>query len=116
MSDGLRDSVAMQVSHKPQTSKRLTREDLLHLHEELTAKARQIMVKKNQDYGADADPFRNFRAFGRFGILVRLSDKLSRLRTFVERGSFAVEDEKVEDTVEDAINYLVLFLGYDEPA
>ena len=68
------------------------------------------MESKNQDYGADADPFRNFRSFQELGILVRLSDKLSRLRTYIERGDFKVQDESVKDTALDAINYVVLLL------
>lgn len=70
------------------------------------------MAKKNEDYGANEDPFRNFRAFGEFGILVRLSDKLARILTYVERGQLTVKDESVTDTLLDAINYLVLFEGY----
>ena len=87
------------------------RNKLLNFHAALTMKARGVMEKKNQDYGEDGDPFRNFRVFGAFGILVRLSDKLSRLRTFVERGTYMVNDEAVEDTTMDAINYLVLLLA-----
>ena len=68
------------------------------------------MVKKNQDYGADDDPFRNFRSFGAFGILVRLSDKLARVRTYIERGDLKVEDETFQDTCKDAINYVILLL------
>lgn len=69
-------------------------------------------MAKNQDYGANDDPFRNFRAFGSFGILVRLSDKLARILTYTERGELTVKDESVTDTVLDAINYLILFEGY----
>lgn len=70
------------------------------------------MEMKNKDYGADSDPFRNFREFGLLGILVRLSDKLARLRTFTERGELSVKDESVTDTIIDARNYLVLFEGF----
>lgn len=84
------------------------RNKLLNYHTTLTLQARQVMEKKNQDYGEDGDPFRNFRAFGAFGILVRLSDKLARLRTFVERGTYMVNDESFEDTIKDAINYIIL--------
>jgi hypothetical protein len=87
----------------------MTREELLKLHADMSTHAASIMRKKNEDYGAETDPFRNFRAFGPYGILVRLSDKLSRLRTYEERGKFSVDDEGMEDTVLDAINYLVLY-------
>jgi len=95
---------------------RLTREQLIRFHSDLTARARELMAKKNRDYGSESDTFRNFREFGRMGILVRLGDKLSRLRTFVERGTLAVEDESAQDTVQDAINYLILLLAMDEEA
>jgi hypothetical protein len=89
----------------------MTRDDLLRLHGGLCDGARQLMQKKNEDYASDDDPFRNFRMFGSLGILVRLSDKIARLRTFEERGKFSVEDEAVDDTVKDVINYCVLYLA-----
>jgi hypothetical protein len=84
---------------------------LLRRHQELCDRAREIMEAKNRDYGADADPFRNFRAFGALGILVRLSDKLARARTYLERGNFAVKDEQIDDTLLDAINYVILLMA-----
>jgi len=70
------------------------------------------MRKKNIDYAQEGNPYENFETFGLLGILVRLSDKLARLRRYVENGGkFAVEDEGRVDTVRDAINYLVLFEG-----
>lgn len=89
----------------------MTREELLSLHDSLCKEAKALMVKKNQDYGANSDPFRNFRAFGSLGILVRMSDKLARLQSYLENGKFAVEDEGVKDTVRDIINYAILFEG-----
>lgn len=92
---------------------------LLKLHEYLGERGREIMEGKNSDYGHpehSGDPFRNFQAFGAYGILVRLSDKLARLRTFIEKAregqELAVKDEKWEDTLIDAINYLVLLDGF----
>lgn len=87
------------------------RSDLLKLHLELSLKARDTMRAKNQDYASTADPFRNFRQFGLLGVLVRMSDKLSRLRTFEERGLTSVKDESIQDTIEDLINYAVIFLA-----
>lgn len=90
----------------------MSRDELICLHARLTNDARNLMSLKNQDYGATSDIFRNFRRHGTIGIMVRLSDKLSRLETYIERGSFMVGDEKLEDTVMDAINYLVILVGY----
>lgn len=91
-----------------------TTEELLVFHRKLTKEAHDLMGVKNSDYaGLDPDPFRAFRMFGRFGILVRMSDKFSRLRTFLERGQFNVKDESVRDTIRDLINYAVIFEAYD---
>lgn len=70
------------------------------------------MAKKNQDYGSDEDVFANFRMFGSLGILVRMSDKLQRLKTFESRKSFAVTEETVEDCLLDLINYAILYKAY----
>lgn len=90
----------------------ITREQLLNLHEQTAAKAREVMTKKNHDYAAESDVFRNFRYFGGLGILVRLSDKLARLRSFEENGNFKVTDESLEDTIVDAINYSIIYLAF----
>lgn len=86
----------------------MKREELIKYHETLTEEARELMRKKNEDYGTGGDPFFNLREFGELGILVRLSDKLARLRIYIERGTFSVKDESFEDTIQDGINYLVL--------
>lgn len=90
----------------------VTREDLKSLHHDLTEKSYKVMTVKNADYAKDTDPLRNFRMFEEFGIVVRLSDKVARLRTFCERGVLDVKDESVEDTLVDIINYSVLFAAY----
>ena len=93
---------------------RTTPTELLAAHKELTERARELMVSKNADYGADADALRNFRLTAlvvgdlKSGILVRLCDKLARIGTFAKKGELAVKDESVEDTILDGINYLVI--------
>ena len=62
---------------------------------------------KNHDYAGGQDAFANFRSFGSFGILVRLGDKFSRLKTFYDQKTLKVKDEKVEDTMNDLINYAI---------
>lgn len=94
------------------TTANITRDELQKLHVRLSETARQIMAGKNLDYAKDTDPLRNFRMFEEFGIVVRLSDKVARLRTFCERGVLDVKDESVEDTLVDVINYAVLFAAY----
>lgn len=89
----------------------MNRGDLYLLHTNLCAEALELMKKKNEDYATGNDPFRNFRTFGELGILVRMSDKIARLRTFLERGEFSVADESCRDSIRDLINYAVLLQG-----
>lgn len=98
----------------------INRTQLLELHQKLCDEARAIMTKKNHDYSGEAgdDPFANFRRCEAMGIctplqgaLVRLTDKFSRLSTYAQAGKLLVEDETVDDTILDLINYAVLCQG-----
>jgi len=100
----------------------MTREDLVELHKTMTEKALGILRTKNHDYSGGSDgscPFLNFSRVQNMGItdtktgfLVRMTDKLSRLVTFVKNGTFQTKDEALEDTVIDLINYSILLYGY----
>lgn len=108
-----------------------TRLQLLELHQRLTGNARSLMERKNHDYsgGADAlDALANFRQASNLNlcnlpqsVLVRLTDKVSRLATATHK-DLQVEDEKIEDTILDLINYSVLLYAafqehtYREPS
>jgi len=96
----------------------MTREELLNMHTETCYAAKETMKKKNHDYTSNSpDPFANFRASEIVGvdpvkgILMRLTDKLKRIQTFVEKETLAVEGEGVFDAIEDGINYLILAKG-----
>jgi hypothetical protein len=95
-----------------------TREELLALHVETCYSARKIMESKNTDYGATTDALRNFRLCENLmvpvgvGIITRLGDKLARIAKIVVTGTTAVMDETVEDTIMDAINYLVILRAW----
>lgn len=80
----------------------------------LQAKMLAITLAKNNDYGGQDDPYKNFRLDGAHGILIRAGDKMSRLRTaIVEKRKFAV-DESIEDTCLDLANYALLLLCFLE--
>jgi len=99
----------------------MDRNELLASHKSLCEKSYSLMQRKNNDYagkGGD-EPFANFtrcEAMGicktETGMLVRMTDKMSRLSSFVESGTLEVKDESVEDTCLDLINYSVLFYSY----
>ena len=99
----------------------MNRQELLTHHEELCARALEIMKEKNHDYAGKGgeEPFANFERCEAMGIcsteqgfLVRVVDKVSRLSTFVDAGELKVKGEAWEDAVLDIINYMILFSGF----
>ncbi len=70
--------------------------------------------KKGQDYATEEDPFSSFSEFGQDEILDALKHKAgqkwSRFKNLVKGKKPMVADESIEDTVQDMINYLVLWL------
>jgi hypothetical protein len=99
----------------------MTRDDLIRNHETLCNAARELMKKKNADYAGrnGVEPFANFTRVESMGIcptevgfLVRVTDKMSRLSSFMESGKLEVANESFEDTIVDVINYMVLLHSY----
>jgi hypothetical protein len=91
----------------------MNKKEYMKFHEACTEKMISITKKKNSDYtGNSQDPFKNFRRRGEYGFLVRMDDKLARLESFLEKGSFEVSDESFEDTCLDLANYSILLAGY----
>ena len=99
----------------------MTRDELLQFHGELCKAARDLMSLKNRDYaGKDGvEPFANFTRVEAMGIckteqgfMVRLTDKMSRLSSFVRAGKMHIKDESFKDTCVDVINYMVLLAAY----
>jgi hypothetical protein len=97
-----------------------TREDYLAFHKECLAKMTEITERKNHDYtGGSNDPFFNFTRVEanqicqtETGFLTRMSDKFSRITTFVNKGVLKVADESVIDTLLDMANYCILMAAY----
>jgi len=75
----------------------------------------ELLIRKGHDYSGDDDCLRNFRDFGWFGILVRLSDKFSRLKNLAKDNRPRVGDESLLDTLRDIRNYAFLMqVVYEE--
>jgi hypothetical protein len=73
-----------------------------------------IIEKKNKDYASEADAFGNILACEKQGIcsaeqgvLVRSLDKISRITNLLSAEA-AVEDESIDDTILDLINYFAI--------
>ena len=99
----------------------MTRDELLRFHEQLCKEGRELMNLKNRDYAGNhgTEPFANFTRCEAMGIcdteqgfMVRITDKMSRLSSFLDSGKMHVEDESFKDTVVDVINYMVLLAAY----
>lgn len=91
-----------------------TRQELVEYHEKFCDQAKKILKSKNGDYANEDDPFANFRRHGRYGILVRLDDKLLRLGNLLKNKKAEVSDESLHDTVLDVVNYAILFAALGE--
>lgn len=77
-----------------------------------------IVTMKNKDYSTIENAFRNFMqcetlgiCSAEKGILVRMSDKMSRISNLLERDAFVV-DEKIEDTLVDLSVYSIILSIY----
>ena len=68
----------------------------------------EIFIKKNNDYGND-----NLDTFGKIGIMIRLQDKINRYINIKKNNIHLVEDESLDDTIKDLINYGYLFLIHE---
>lgn len=99
----------------------MTRDELLQYHTEICKSAQELMSLKNRDYaGAEGhQPFANFTRVESMGIctteqgfMTRVTDKMSRLSSFLNSGKMHVEDESFRDTIVDVINYMVLLSAY----
>jgi hypothetical protein len=77
-----------------------------------------LVKVKNQDYGADSNPFKNFELVSHLGvpvetgILTRFADKVGRIANLLPGRTPAVTSESLDDTILDAINYLAILRAW----
>lgn len=76
--------------------------------EELTKEIVELHLLKCRDYGTVEDPIANLREFGLTGVVIRINDKIVRLKSFVRNGTLYVKDESVVDTLKDLATYSLL--------
>lgn len=82
----------------------MTREEMFS---KITEDMYYLYVTKNADYGSSVT--NTYKDFGLVSFLVRMQDKLNRLKTLDKKDAL-VKDEKIEDTLLDLANYAVLAL------
>lgn len=77
----------------------------VELHREICEEIHDLYETKNHDYG---DSFgKGFREYGLIMPVIRLEDKLNRLKQLVDREGL-VKNESVEDTLIDLANYAIM--------
>jgi hypothetical protein len=87
---------------------------------ELLEELRHLHLSKSQDYGSESDPLANIRQGAEFvgiepwrGCMVRVADKVQRLKTFCKTGRLV--HEGVRDTLLDLAAYsLLAIVLFDE--
>jgi len=94
----------------------MTTQQFIQEFEAATAKIVATVKAKNADYAGDGDPFFNFlvieklskgRISAEDGILVRKTDKITRLMNLVKQDA-AVTEESFEDTCLDDAAYSII--------
>lgn len=73
---------------------------------DIVAECEMLSVSKNKDYGTAC-----LMEFKEKGIIVRLHDKIARLKNLVWNDKEAcIQDERIEDTLKDIINYSIYMI------
>ncbi len=98
----------------------MNKKEYIEYHEAFAKKMVETTKAKNADYtGTTDDPFANFTNAQNLGIteidraiLVRMSDKFTRIIGFVNKGTLEVKDEVIEDTLLDLASYSILLSAY----
>lgn len=82
--------------------------DKLGRFDEILEEMKDLYTRKNRDYGNSFT--KSFKSFGLTSPIIRLSDKLERLKSLNGGKVSLVEDESIEDTLIDLANYAVMAL------
>jgi hypothetical protein len=97
--------------------KTMNKDEYFDFVETLFKDMQDLMRAKNNDYTADGGPFSNFEGTEDFGVdrmtglMIRMSDKFQRLKSYSKTGKLLVKDEGIEDAFKDLIGYSCLALG-----
>jgi len=74
-------------------------------HQDVLNELARIHTAKNNDYGDSFSML--FKEFGMMSSLIRLSDKLERLKS-LQKNEQQVKTESIEDTLMDLANYSIM--------
>jgi predicted SpoU family rRNA methylase len=77
---------------------------------EISNEIAELLEKKNKDYGNSFD--KTIEEYGITAYLLRIEDKISRLKSITKDKEVLVKDESMEDTIRDIAGYSILMLNY----
>lgn len=83
-------------------------ENKIAKYDNITKELKAIYVAKNNDYGNSVKD--TYSKFGDVSFMVRITDKINRATTLITKNDRKVQDEKLEDTIKDMVNYGILWL------
>ena len=83
-------------------------ENKIRKYDNIMKELRAIYVAKNNDYGSSVTD--TYNKFGDVSFMVRITDKINRATTLLSNNNRQVQDEKLEDTIKDMVNYGILWL------
>ena len=75
---------------------------------QITDEMVKLYEKKNSDYGNSIHD--TYMKYGAVAYLVRMEDKINRVRSLTQNNNQKVEDEKIHDSLVDLANYSILML------
>ena len=94
----------------------MNKEQYLALVDRELDNMKDLIRRKSHDYTGDGGPFANFEDTGGLcdpfvGLLLRMGDKMQRLRTFAKKGTLQVKGEGAQDAAKDLIGYALIAIG-----
>ena len=75
---------------------------------QITDEMVKLYERKNSDYGNSIHD--TYMKYGAVAYLVRMEDKINRVRSLTQNNNQKVEDEKIHDSLVDLANYSILML------
>jgi len=84
----------------------MNKEEKIEKYKSIQNELLETFIKKNNDYGNN-----NLDTYGKIGIIIRMQDKINRYLNISKNNiEIKVDDENLNDTIKDLINYCYLFL------
>ena len=98
----------IQARHGYADSIDMSREEALKLYDGIINEAKELMLRKNHDYGEA------WREMSKEGIIDMILAKIIRIKTILENGGKTIASEGVEGNYFDIINYAIFDLIHYE--